>query len=400
MKRSLVININKLFKILLYIFLVFPFFKPRSILNDMSKIYNIMIIVIAAIMLLVTIKKKTISKMTVYIISYLIVLFLVTLLYNGDVENCIQSSIEIISLALVIDYGLKNDTSEFLRGFSILLYILVLYNFYTILKFPNGLYVDSNGYADNWFLGFKNIHILFILPAITINFINSYFHYGKISKSCILLLIISFLSLIFVNSSTSLIGLFIISIFLLFQKLFIKSKKLNIKNYFLVNMIAFFGIVIFKLQNIFSFLIVDILKKDITLTNRIYIWDDVMKLISKKPLFGYGLETSSIRLNKTISHPSLHAHNQILEIFYKTGIIGAILFALILIESIKKIYKNNDNIISKFLSVTLFAWFIMMLTEAYAYEYFMYYFVICYNIDYIIKNSKNNHIYTEKKGVY
>lgn len=51
------------------------------------------------------------------------------------------------------------------------------------------------------------------------------------------------------------------------------------------------------------------------LCNRIY---------KTKKFLGYGVENSLMRLNKTNMFQSYHAHNQILEIIYKSGLIGLI----------------------------------------------------------------------------
>jgi O-antigen ligase len=62
--------------------------------------------------------------------------------------------------------------------------------------------------------------------------------------------------------------------------------------------------------------------KDID-TNRDIIWQESIKLIKDKPLFGYGLGDTIIKINNTVSYNS---HNQILDFFLEGGIISNILF--------------------------------------------------------------------------
>ena len=139
---------------------------------------------------------------------------------------------------------------------------------------------------------------------------------------------------------------------------------------------------IFRLQNLFEFLIVDVLHRNLTLTDRVFIWDCVIEYIKHKPLFGYGYEYKSIRLLKT-NPISYHAHNQILEIIYQTGFLGLICISLIVYESIKSLNKYKSYKLSKFLILSLFILLIMMLTEAYAYNTFIYICVLCSNFNYI-----------------
>ena len=386
------ININMLaiIKTIIYIILLIPFFKPRSLLYgiaDFSNFYHKLSLISFIVILILTIKKKRVSKSIMYIAIYLLILLISTYFNKGDINNCINIIIETLTLSLIIDYGTKYNTSVFLSAFNIFLYSLVIINFVSIFVYPNGMYVDTSNYADNWFLGFKNVHILFILPAIAISFINSYYHRKKFTVSNYVLLIISMTTLIKVNSSTSIVGVFIIILFLIAIKVVEKTGWINIKNFSIAYIIAFFAIVIFRLQNIFAFIIVDVLKKDLSFTNRTFIWDNVIGLITEKPFIGYGVETNAIRLSRTISFRSVHAHNQILEILYKTGIIGIIPFIMIVVSAFKELMKYKNNILSKLLSIIMLVWMIMMLTEAYLFEYFIYFFVICANIKYLINRE-------------
>ncbi|MFR3202482.1 MAG: O-antigen ligase family protein [[Clostridium] leptum] len=77
-------------------------------------------------------------------------------------------------------------------------------------------------------------------------------------------------------------------IFLLFQGCFV-DKLFNFRNYLILNILLFFVIVIFRMQNLFAFLIEDILHKNLTLTGRTVIWDRTLELIGEKPILGHGV---------------------------------------------------------------------------------------------------------------
>ena len=137
--------------------------------------------------------------------------------------------------------------------------------------------------------------------------------------------------------------------------------------------------VIFRLQNIFSFLIVNILKKDLTFSNRTYIWDYIINYIKSKPIFGYGIQESSIRYNISNVYQAYHAHNLILELLYRGGFVLLIIFVYMVYLTVRKL-KNNDNNLSRFFMWSMFVYAIMLLTEFFEPINYIYLLVIFYNI--------------------
>lgn len=377
--------------ILGYLILLFSFFKPRSLsvfFPTINLVYNYFPYISFLFVFYMILKNNKVSKIIYFISIYFIILLFTTILNNGDFNNSLNIVFRVISLCLIVDYGIKKNPREFLNALEFILYILIVINFFSLFLFPKGMYIDASGYKDNWFLGYKNILILFILPALCVSYINAFYKYGKLKKRNYLLLIVSLISLFIADSSTSLIGIALFVILYMFKNIFKKANFLNIKFYALSSLVLFFSVVIFKIQSYFAFIIENIFHRDVTLTGRTYIWNYVIDFIKSKPILGYGIENSIVRLNKTNYLRTYHAHNQFLEVVYQTGIIGVISMMVIIYKSFKELYIYRDNNISKILSITIFIFSIMMLTEAYSYEYFMYLFVLCYNIKYLIK-SKN-----------
>lgn len=378
---------------ILYIFLLFPFFKITYFVSNFSRaelIYKILQIIATVIILFLVLRKGKYSKIINYILFYLIVFIFSTFLNKGELSGSFFLSLRTIILCLIVDYGLRTNTKVFLSAFEVLLSILVYTNFMSIVIFRNGMYINEIGYTENWILGYKNLHILYILPALLVSFLHSYYSKNRLFLRNYLLLIISFLSLLIVNSSTSLIGVILILFYLLFYKTINKFSLFNIKNYFLIYIVLFMSIVILRIQNLFRFLIVDILHKDLTLTGRTYIWDYVTRFISQKKFFGYGLENSYLRLNKTTYWRSYHAHDQLLEIIYKTGVIGLILYFIVMYKSFKELYHYRNFKIAKFIAIIIFSYCIMMLTEFYLFDTYMFIFVFGYNIKYLLKDGEGN----------
>lgn len=85
-------------------------------------------------------------------------------------------------------------------------------------------------------------------------------------------------------------------------------------------------VVVLRLQELFSFLIVDILHRDLTLTTRTVVWDKAFDVIESAPLFGYGLEdsvTAQIRFGTVES-----SHNFFLDQIYYGGVVALCLLVV------------------------------------------------------------------------
>lgn len=387
------VKTRDLFYFILYTLLLFPFFRITYFTfrySSIESIYKILQIIAAIIIIFLILGCKKYSKIINYIFLYLIVLVMSTFLNHGELVTSLFLALRTLILCLIVDYGLKHHTKVFLNSFEFLLTFLVYLNFISIVLFRGGLYATEFGYTENWLLGYKNLHILYILPAILVSFVNSYYSKGKFSFRSYLLLFISTLSLLVVNSSTSLIGIFLIVAYLIFQGIVDWVNFFNIKNYTILYFVLFLSIVVLRVQNLFRFIIVDIFHKDLTLTGRTYIWDYVTNFIQRKKALGYGMENSSVRLNKTSYWRSSHAHDQLLEIIYKTGFVGLVVYLIIMYKTFKELYQYRKYKMAKFISIVVLAYCIMMLTEFYLFDTYMFIFVFCYNIKFLLREEDKN----------
>lgn len=378
-------------RLLVYIFLIIPFFNIAYLNYVFPTLYKINIYwtILNGIMIFLVAIKKNIkwSSIINYIILFLLLGLIITFINDGDFSKMLVISYKIIVLSVFIDLKLKTDKENFISAFNIYFVILIIINLLSILLFPDGMYVGDTGYHENWFLGYRNSFIIYILPSLFFNFIYAYYKNNKLGILNYLYFTIIIVSVLITKSSTSIIFLIIIFLYLFLKKIGLKLNFINIRNELTLYFSLFFSIVVFRLQNIFKWLIVDILHKDITLTNRVFIWDYVWNFISENNYRGYGMEYSYVRYNKTKIIKSYHAHNELLEITYQFGILGVFLFLLILFKSCKKLWIYKDFELTKLLSVLLFSMLIVFLSESYSYEYFMYLFVVVFNIDKLVDTS-------------
>lgn len=373
-------NNKKLFEYILYLFLIIPFFKIPylvQIIPALDLVYKIWQIIAGIIIVYVLVINSKYSKVINSIIFYLLILLFSSLINGINLLETILLSIQILFMCFIFDYGIRKNSQKFLGVLEVFLFVLIVINLATIILYPNGMYVNADGYASNWFLGYKNSHILYILPMLMFSLLKNYSKNKKIDlKNCVYI-VISLISTILVKNSTAIVGLSLICLLLLFKPFLEKIRILNLKNYFIIYIIVFLGIVIFRVHNVLEFLIVDILDKDLTFTGRTYIWDSVIEIIKDKPILGYG--NCVYKFSQYIST----THNTILDILFKTGLLGLVAYIIIIKNTIKNFGESlNNNLKYVFLVITI-ALTIMMLTEAYGLVYYIYFFVIFSDIKYI-----------------
>ena len=158
-----------------------------------------------------------------------------------------------------------------------------------------------------------------------------------------------------------------------------KTKIGNIISYTVTYFAAFFGIVIFKVQYLFSFLIVDILHKDVTLTDREYVWRDFIAGIKNYPVLGHGYHDSYLYIPE--QKKMLYAHNHILQEIYNGGIIAYLVYCWFVILPAAKLWKNRDSSISKVLSAIIFGIFFGSITESLSILIYILIYALSYNVE-------------------
>ena len=164
------------------------------------------------------------------------------------------------------------------------------------------------------------------------------------------------------------------------EKKLTKIKLFNFKTIIFIYLAFFFLIIVFRMQNIFAIIIENVLNRDLNFTNRIYIWDTALKYIKDSIYFGYGFESSAIRIIKFNYMQAVTCHNQLLDLLYQCGFVGVSIISCTLVELNKGI-KRITNLKLKTLSlVVLLTYFIMMLSEYYSFNNYIFIFTIILNL--------------------
>jgi len=372
------IKFNFNVKIFLLIFLlIIPFLCPNYFINNFNTIskavYITKYVFALFLMVLCILNYKSLNKTILLLFLFYIIQFLSCIINDIPIIQFLNSVINIIGPLLIMFIFGRKYIYELILAFVVFYEIVIYINLGSILICPNeGLYTIKTYITprlveiyDYWFLGIDNSHILYFFPGLLFSLVYSFFKKNKIILRTKILFGAILISALIRWSATTIMFCVLALIFVLGYRILSNNKIFNIKKYLFIGTSLNIGIVIFKLQNYFKYIIVDILKKDLTFTNRVYIWEDTLYFIKQKFLIGYGYESELTRYLKGIQFNAFTAHNTFLEIVYQSGIIPLIVIVLMLISMSKNLNKIDNGNIVAVLSYFIFIVFVISLTEAY-----------------------------------
>lgn len=362
--------------------------------DTISNVFKVMVIAVLGVWFVYFYQK--VSLFFVGIVFFEVWRVLATIYCGGNYTSLFIAIFNALAICLVVEMGLKTDPDALLDGASFTLGLFVLINFATVLLFPQGMY-EFNTFTQNYFLGYRNNSIMLFFPAIIFSIVRSLRKYNKLTLSSFVITAVSFATVILAFSATSVIGMTVFTLFLLLALINKMPNFLNIITYLAINIAYFFGVIILRLQEAFAFIIVDMLGRDLTFTGRTKIWDSALAAFAKSPVFGVG-EIENQASRDLIG--ATHAHNYYLDLLYKSGLPGFLIFFAILIICGVALYRNRKNGKIPFIvSGAICAFMIMLQSEAY---YNIYYFfsilTLAAFIPYALpkKDEGGNFIFEEK----
>lgn len=173
-----------------------------------------------------------------------------------------------------------------------------------------------------------------------------------------------FLGIALAFSKTTLIATFFSMIYIVFLRGIVKNKKTSI----FLSKILLIIVIIVSVSAPFVSELGNILPQ--TMTTRLIMWKSAMNLFCKSPLIGSGIV--SARSFFSIKNWFVQTHNTYLQVLSETGLIGMILFYLLMVNTLKRNYNNTTNF---FITI---AFFIFMVDfETIAMQFFTYVVLLC-----------------------
>lgn len=193
---------------------------------------------------------------------------------------------------------------------------------------------------------------LLIIIVVCIIKINLFGYKKSIFHTVILIL--SFIELVFTYTRGAWIGLMVIGVISFFK---IKNRT-KYKYAFIIVCLAipFIPLVADRFTGLLS-----VKMEDSSLATRFYIWENMFWLSLKSPVIGHGLGTFEIYAQQIIGW-YIEAHNEYLRMFFETGILGLTAYVLLLLMALRTIMFKVDKqyCILKVMVFSLFFGFAVM----------------------------------------
>ena len=315
---------------------------------------------------------------------------------NGNQEwGYTRTLIIIIILSILTEYGLRRaNPIRFLRSFFLFLLFYILINAFTLLVyFPDGIYINDRGWAYNYFLGYKNLHIYYFLPCILIFAILHYFNYGKLKSSFYALMLLMLVSSVFNFSTTSLL----VMTSLLFLSLLVKRIKLpgwiNPATLFVLMTVLSIYLILGGISGEFSDFTREVSdysgKTGDTFEARTRIWFEALIAVYQNPIIGNG--NFSVVENQFTEY--FHMHNQYLDIVTQGGLCLYAVFCLQIIVISVKMAKIKGTWIYTMMFLVFFVYFIEFMLEGKRNNYLWYPFlIITYHIPTLISSLEKKKV--------
>lgn len=287
-------------------------------------------------------KRRRPSAVLLWLGVYLGFIALATLVREDNLWGLCNYVLTILSFCMLVELSLRDSPEMTLDMLVFPLTVLILANFILLCIYPWGLCAGGTyGYSYN-LLGIDNLLSPILIPYMFLVSLRSTMLHGDLDWFAYTMIAICALTILMVWSATGLMGLAVALIFLLFFYQRRWQTLFNFDTSLLVGFGTFYGIVLFRLQNLFAFFIEDVLHKGLSFTGRTDIWDKAIAMVLKSPFLGYGIAQSG-KVYRIAKHKYYHAHNAILEVLVEGGVFSAMAFVLMLERAGKQllIYRKH-----------------------------------------------------------
>ena len=321
------------------------------------------------------------DKFNLMVIGWWICYITNTFLHPTDVG--ITPVFTLMNVMIFLLLGTKYWTQDMRSSLKGLIYIfsaLVYINAVLLILYPEGLWEDPNwvdrGNPTRYLFGNQNQTGFVCFLAIATQCIYT-FAYKKGYFNLILLTIISLVSVLFLGSMTSAIGIFLMMAYMLCNRLFKYPKgwliAFAVIYTLLFTFIVWYGNDIEQIKWATAF-VEDTLSKDTTFSKRTVIWANAVDWIKESPLVGYGIQNAEWNDNHL---EGSGAHNLLVMLLLNGGFVFCLSFLYIVIYAVREALTVHSKATTAAV-MSLCVLLVMAFFETYSIIYFFLYLQIIY----------------------
>lgn len=321
------------------------------------------------------------DKFNLMVIGWWIFYVVNTFLHPSDVG--ITPVFTLMNVMIFLLLGTKYWTQDMRSSLKGLIYIfsaLVYINAVLLILYPEGLWEDPNwvdrGNPTRYLFGNQNQTGFVCFLAIATQCIYT-FAYKKGYFNLILLTIISLVSVLFLGSMTSAIGILLMTAYMLCNRLFKYPKgwliAFAVIYTLLFTFIVWYGNDIEQIKWATAF-VEDTLSKDTTFSKRTVIWANAVDWIKESPLIGYGIQNAEWNDDHL---EGSGAHNLLVMLLLNGGFVFCLSFLYIVIYAVREALTVHSKATTAAV-MSLCVLLVMAFFETYSIIYFFLYLQIIY----------------------
>ena len=314
--------------------------------------------------------RKLPKAMLVCIGSFYGLLFLTTLVHDGRLIRAFGTAYPVLAMSafVTLQCSTVDGAKRFLRTLTNLMLVLAGVNLTLMILCP-GLYgTTESTNANMFFLGHENQVGYTLMLGFFLAVVNERLNAETWKMQ--LYAIVFWLTTILNFSVGSLIGALIVAVYFLLPMIRRLFEKWDFW-VFAAIVAVFFVVLVYWSGPLLSlppvkFLLEDVLGKNVTLSNRIYIWEAATEAIAKNPIWGHGMGDSgnAFLVNFWGYDMYISAHNQYLQNWYEGGIFTMLAFVSVLLMGSILLKKSPMQSICADTKVFAMSLMVMMLVEA------------------------------------
>ena len=333
---------------------------------SLSKFFAVFVILMALI--------KQFNKNTLKVMGCICLVFfsmlISTVIKDGDVRRAIMIMYPVLAMGglMLWQCSTFNRTKLFVRYIACFYFVLMAINFFFLLVSPS-FFVNDSMSGESYFIGIEN-HVGYpMMKGLCFVLIDSYFRGEKRLLCVYIIMHVSTILIIF--SGSNVVGLVCMLLFLIPNVIQRKIASLSLNTLLLVFVSLFVFVILFGNLMIIlesplvSYVIEDLLGKNLTLTNRTLIWGMVVDGFLNSPIIGNGVRetTSLFYISEQYTKGYMSAHNQILQSLYETGILFFVSLVP-LFNELNKSLKSSVPFFSLIVKGSIFSFLVMYMAEA------------------------------------
>lgn len=339
-----------------------PFFKPLGLcwaVREVDVICTWWKLLTSLFIAALFLSRRRVSAVTVLLGAYQVLLLVSTLVYGSSFQQWMYDAVSIAAFCVLMELCIGTDIKILVKGLFWLLGVLCLINLITVVLFPQGIF----GMEYTFFWGLDNTHALFILPLLGLTALYAGYKQWPLWAQILLLALFS-ASICITWAATAVMGM------AAFWAAFLLGRTRkgylvgNVGVYYALIALLFLVLVVLRMTEKFSFIIEDILHKDVTLSNRTVVWANALAAIGERPWLGYG------RLFNEAAAPVIgfsHCHNVFLQAAFETGIGGLAVYLATLGVLVRPLWRTRKSRSGYLLAAALFALLVDYTAEIPAY---------------------------------